>query len=234
MMGLEVMEVEIVKRCGRRGCLLRNFIESSNAKMHEEGGAILPNLVSGYNKLQQSSSKNMKLIKEGFEVITQFHYWEIVKNQFIDMLIFDIFIGNQDRHPFNWMILFFDTEIKFSPIYDNGASFGFNFNHEKLIEMNTSDSKLNKYVRNARVKAGLFENTHVKAKDLLIYIRDHFPNELENSIKKLEDFDLKEYKEYIHSVEMLTVEQKKWLTRMIPAKKEKILEWVQAKEGYHE
>src|SRR5690625_966719 len=45
MMGLETMDVEMVTRLDRRGCLLRNFIEASGAKMHEEGGALLPNLV---------------------------------------------------------------------------------------------------------------------------------------------------------------------------------------------
>lgn len=131
IMGLEVMEVEMVTRNGRRGCLLRNFVQASGAQMHEEGGALLPNLVNGYDKLQGSSLKNMELIEEGFAVITQLHYWKTIKSQFIDMLIFDIFIGNQDRHPFNWMILFFDTEIKFSPIYDNGVYGTLKLNHHR-------------------------------------------------------------------------------------------------------
>lgn len=234
MMGLETMEVEIVTRLDRRGCLLRNFVEASGAKMHEEGGALLPNLVNGYDKLQQSTLKNKELIEEGFAVITQLDYWGVIKSQYIDMLIFDIFIGNQDRHPYNWMILFFNREIRFSPIYDNGASLGFNFNNEKLQEMNASETKINRYVRNTRVKAGLFERTHVKAKDLLTYIKSYYPNELEESIKKIERFDIGKYNHYIQSEELLSVEQKKWLTRIIPVRKAKIFEWLQEKEDYNE
>lgn len=98
--------------------------------------------------------------------------------------------------------------------------------------MNASESTFNKYVRNTRVKAGLFEK--VKAKDLLMYIGDHYPNELEKSIKRLENFNLEEYNDYIFSVDLLSDEQKRWLTRIIPARKEKILEWVQDREDYDE
>lgn len=42
-------------------------------------------------------------------MLTQFEYWESIKEVFLDMLLFDILIGNQDRHPFNWQILYFDS-----------------------------------------------------------------------------------------------------------------------------
>lgn len=116
----------------------------------------------------------------------------------------------------------------------NGASLGFNFNNEKLIEMNSSESKLNKYVRNTRVKAGLFENSKVKGQDLLMYIGNHYPEELGNSIKKIQNFNLEEYDDYIRSIKLLSVEQKKWLIRIISARKEKILEWVREKEDYND
>lgn len=226
MMGLEMMSVEIVTRDGKRGCLLRNFVDESRAKFHEEGGALLPSLVEDYNKLQESSLKNMELIDAGFEVITQADFWETIKNQFIGMLVFDVLIGNQDRHPFNWSMLYFDAKIKFSPIYDNGASLGFNLNDRKLVEMNANVMKLNKYVRNARVKTGLFERKSVKAKDLLAFLQKRYPKQLYKSIQKVEDFDIKQYKKFIQSIVLLSDEQKKWLQLIIPARREKILEWV--------
>lgn len=226
IMGLEMMEVEMVTRNGRRGCLLRNFVDEYKAKMHEEGGALLPSLVEGYNELQESKLKNIERIDAGFQVITQLDYWEIIKEQYIEMLVFDVFIGNQDRHPFNWMILFFNNKIKFSPIYDNGASLGFRFDDEKLTEMKSNVTKLNKYVRNARVKAGLFERGNVKARDLLTYIQSCYPNELRESAQKLENFDIDRYNQYIQSNVLLSEAQKKWLKLIIPARKKKILEWI--------
>lgn len=228
------MSVEMVTRDGKRGCLLRNFVDESRAKAHEEGGALLPNLVEGYNELQESSLKNIELIDAGFQVITQADFWETIKNQFIDMLVFDVFIGNQDRHTFNWLILYFDTGIKFSPIYDNGASLGFNFNDDKLVEMNSSVTKLNKYVRNARMKAGLFERKNVKAKDLLAYIQNYYPIELYKSIQKVENFDLEKYNQFIQSLDLLSDAQREWLQLIIPARREKILEWIEKEEENHE
>lgn len=234
LMDLEMMSVEIVTRDGKRGCLLRNFSAEYGAKMSEEGGALLPGLVEGYNELQNSSLKNMELIEAGFQMIMKLELWETIKEQFIDMLVFDILIGNQDRHPFNWLILYFDTEFKFSPIYDNGASLGFNFNDEKLKEKNSSVTKLNKYVRSTRVKSGLFERENVKAKDLLAYIQTHYPNELNKSIIKIENFDLEKYNGFIQSIEVLSDEQREWLQLIIPARREKILEWIQKEEEDHE
>ena len=87
-----------------------------------------------YTELQESSLKNTELIAAGFQVMEKFDYWEYMKTEFIDMQVFDILIGNQDRHPFNWQILFLvDEGAKFSPIYDNGASLGFRFEDEQLM-----------------------------------------------------------------------------------------------------
>ncbi|PWA09678.1 hypothetical protein DCC39_12595 [Pueribacillus theae] len=228
--GLEMMKVEIVIRNGRRGCLLRNFVDEFGAKMYEEGGVLLTSLVEGYNELQESRLKNIDLIDAGFQMISKLEYWATIKEQFLNMLVFDILIGNQDRHPFNWLILYFDTEVKFSPIYDNGASLGFRFEDEKLMEMVSDVAKLNKYVRNTKVKAGLFERKYVKARDLLAYIQIHYSNELANSVKRLKNFDLDRYKQFIQSLELLSEVQKNWLKLIVPYRREKILEWIQ-KEG---
>ncbi|WP_251670442.1 MULTISPECIES: HipA domain-containing protein [unclassified Sporosarcina] len=226
ILGLEMMEVEIVTRGDERGCLLRNFVDEYGAKMHEEGGVLLDSLADGYDELQASNSKNKDLIAEGFHMLTQFNYWSKIKDTYIDMLIFDILIGNQDRHPFNWQILYFDTGYRFSPIYDNGASLGFRLEDHQLHEMVSNRVKVDRYVRNARVKAGMFERKHVKAKDLLEYIQVHFPNELKNSIRKLDGFDLVQYQEFIQTLNLLSEAQKDWLELIIPYRRQKIFEWI--------
>lgn len=234
ILGLEMMKVEIVTRNDERGCLLRNFVDDLQAKMHEEGGVLLESLADGYNELQESDSRNINLIEEGFNMLTQFDYWGTIKDSFIDMLLFDILIGNQDRHPYNWQILYFDSGYRFLPIYDNGAPLGFRFEDEQLLENVSNIAKLDKYIRDTRVKAGMFERKKVKAMDLIQYIQVNFPDELQNSVSKLIDFDTKQYQEFVQSLDLLSKAQKDWLQLVIPYRRERILDWIGKEEGNHE
>ncbi|MBB6446714.1 HipA domain-containing protein [Bacillus benzoevorans] len=227
ILGLEMMRVEIVTRKGQRGCLLRNFVEEYDAMMAEEGGALLPSLAETYNELQQSSLKNIELIKAGFAMIEKFGYWESIKTEFIDMLLFDSLIGNQDRHPFNWQLLFFIEEGPiFSPIYDNGASLGFRFEDDQLMRKVLNAREMNKYIENTKIKAGLFEKKSVKAKDLLTFIQKRYPKEFTSSVTKLITFDMARYEEFIQSLDFLSDAQSVWLLHIISFRRRKILEWI--------
>jgi len=232
--GLEMMKVEIVTRDGNRGCLLRNFVDEYNVKMHVEGGELLSSFADGYDELQTSQLRNNELIDEGFKMLIQLEHWNMIKDSFIDMLTFDVLIGNQDRHPFNWKMLYYDSGYEFSPIYDNGASLGFHFNDDQLMNICKDPVKLNRYVKKTKVKAGLYEGKSVKAKDLLVYLQKKFPSEFKNSLNKLIAFDIGRYEEVIHSLDLVSDAQREWLLIIIPNRREKILSWIEREEDNHE
>jgi hypothetical protein len=98
ILGVETMEVEIVMRNNRRGCLLKNFVDQYNPKMNEEGGSLL-SVFEDYEPLLETSLKGFELIDYGFSYMKRLPYWEVIKPSFIDMQFFDILIGNQDRPP---------------------------------------------------------------------------------------------------------------------------------------
>ncbi|MFD1037085.1 HipA domain-containing protein [Virgibacillus byunsanensis] len=212
ILGFETMDVEIVIRNGRRGCLLRNFVRIPEPVPNEEGGVLLSSF-DEYQILQATSSlKGNDLIDYGFTLMNKLPYWEKIERKFLEMQFFDIIIGNQDRHPYNWMLMFYSpTDVRLSPIYDNGASLGFRFDDEKLIEVISNEAKLNKYTKNTKVKAGLFERKKVKAKEVVDYLLRNYPIESKEIIENIVQFDLMSYNAYIQGLPILTNSQKEWL-----------------------
>jgi hypothetical protein len=81
--------------------------------------------------------------------------------------------------------------------------------------------------------AGLFEKRQVKAKDIIFFIRDHYPEEFKVSESLLISFDLNRYKYYIESLPILNEAQKNWLVTIIPYRRNKILQWL-GKEDINE
>jgi hypothetical protein len=147
------------------------------------------------------------------------------------MLFFDALIGNQDRHPFNWMVLFYPNDIIcLSPIYDSGASLGFRFEDSYLLKMIQNEPKMNKYMKNTKTKAGIFEKKQIRAKQLLNYLVTEYPEEAKSIIEKINDFNINEYINYIESLSFINEYQKQWLLKIIPFRRNKILQWVKEQE----
>lgn len=223
LLRLKMMDVEIVVRNGRRGALLKNFVPYRGQFV--EGGSILSELEE-YNNNEMLSLKNEELIIAGFNMIENLSFWNDIKKEYIAMNYFDIFIGNQDRHPFNWMMLYYeDGEKKFSPIYDNGASLGFRFDDSKLDLYLSDGAQLHKYIRQTKVKAGLFEKKKVKAQDLIKVMKNRYIKESEEIITRIDKFDFQRYEDYINGNILLSEKQKEWLKLIISIRREYILKW---------
>ncbi|WP_249929573.1 HipA domain-containing protein [Planococcus maritimus] len=223
LLGLKMMDVEIVIRNGRRGALLKNFVPYRGQFL--EGGSILSDL-DEYESFEILSLESEELIIAGFEMMEKLSFWNEMKKEYIAMNYFDILIGNQDRHPFNWMMLYYeDGEKKFSPIYDNGASLGFRFDEEKLKVYLSGETQLRKYIRQTKVKAGLFEKKKVKAQDLIKVMKNRYIQESDEIIFKIDKFDFHKYENYINKKPYLSENQKEWLKLIISQRREYVLEW---------
>jgi len=228
LLKLKMMDVEIVQREGRRGALLKNFVPYRGQFL--EGGSILSDFEE-YESPILSELKGEDLINFGLDMLEKLPFWKDIKKEFIAMNFFDILIGNQDRHPFNWMMLYYeDGKKSFSPIYDNGASLGFRFDNEKLKMYLSSEIQLHKYIRNTKVKAGLFEYKQVKAKDLIKVLKNRYIEESSIIIAHIEAFDFYKYEGYIDRNLFLTEKQKEWLKLIISIRQEYILKWYKGEE----
>ena len=80
---------------------------------------------------------------------------------FLKVLIFDAFIGNNDRHFYNWGIIrniYKKEEPTFSPVYDTARGLYWNYNEQKIKaiyeDKNRLYSHIEKYSNESRPKIG--------------------------------------------------------------------------------
>lgn len=166
-----------------------------------------------YNKLQHIPSNNQTLVKTGFKMLEDFSYFNKIRAPFIAMNLFDILIGNQDRHPGNWVILFTNGDASFGPLFDNGASLGFQLPDEKLEKMLHEKYKLKKYFNRMKVKVGIFtaKRAPVNATDVLAYCVKNYSDEIKKFKTSLSRFPFPEFDEFIEEFPLYSKVRKEFL-----------------------
>lgn len=130
---------------------LSEYVYSEKSGLFKIARDLLTAVWSEYD-FKTSKDHSIELIEkicQGFNV-------QNYKYDFIKMLLFDLLIGNGDRHQDNWAILFsFDDVLsepqkfqgRVSPLYDNGSSFMFS-----SLDSNLNIEKLDKYFKNTKSK----------------------------------------------------------------------------------
>ena len=93
----------------------REIIANKIKRIHQEDFCQASNISSAY-KYQSEGGINFKRC---FEILRATSQPAVAINQFIQLMIFNYLIGNNDAHGKNFSILHYDNgEIKFAPAYD--------------------------------------------------------------------------------------------------------------------
>jgi len=234
MLGIKTVDAEIAYRNQRRGCLMLHFLSQYQAQ-GELGGTLLEvELEEKYNYIQNNILSSGLLVKESFSFIECFSYFPLIKKDFIFMNVFDILIGNQDRHPYNWQILFKEDRIFFGPLYDNGASLGWQLSDQQLQIYINDEKKMEQYFTKMKVKAGLIKNTkpRMKAIDVLSYCKIHYPEEMQAIKEKLEHFHNERFHEYIDQFPLISDIRKDFIKEFVSFRKRKIISLIESEDYY--
>jgi hypothetical protein len=95
-------------------------------------------------------------------------------NDFINLLIFDAFIGNNDRHFYNWGIirnLLGNEKPIFSPIYDTARGLFWNYTEKEVNKIYNNKTRLDtvikKYSEKSKPKTGWEDKSNINHFDLL-------------------------------------------------------------------
>lgn len=164
-LGLEMAPSRLVYAGGQIRFLSRYFLTDNQRLIH---GA---DIFSGYledREFVEEIEKNkmardmlsVQFVRDSLKMFFPDHA-EIILRKFVQLLIFDAIVGNNDRHFYNWGVIrdiFKKQEPRFSPIYDTARGLFWNENEEKIISLyiNTQHRKsfLEKYVGNCKPKIG--------------------------------------------------------------------------------
>jgi len=237
LLGFPFVKAEIAYRNGNRGCLMVHFREQLLVDDNEAGAPLLEaQFDKRYLSLQTSKLSSAELVTKSFQMINDFSYFDTIKFDFISMNVFDLLIGNQDRHPYNWQILFKNDSSFFAPLYDNGASLGWQLPDDYLLSMLNNQQKMNKFFRQTKVKAGLFENTTppLKGTQVLKHITQSYPDESKEIIQRMVNFDWEIYEKYIDEFPLISQIRKKFLKEFVQFRMNKIIGNVQEGDEHSE
>lgn len=227
MFDLKSVDAEIAYFHGRRACLMKHFAFQYGADDRETIATLLTGQFGeDYESISRSTFSNLQRLNEFLKLFRQFNYYDIVKEYFVHMNFFDILIGNQDRHGHNWQLLFHDGKATPSPLYDNGASLGWQLPDEKLLEYISSSEKMHKLYTKTLLKAGLDnrETPKIKASSVIEHLIVNYPAETESFAEKLYAFDLEAFEEYCEALPLITKTRKQFLVRFIDHRRVNLLQ----------
>lgn len=137
------------------------------------------------------------------------------EEEFLQMMIFDALIGNSDRHHSNWaVVISFNYNIKFSPLYDNGSSLCCYVKESDIDDILGKDTRRFASLVTSKSKSRIRIDMHTKKEPEFIAVLAHlFCNEkyrkycvptVEKIIERMTEINikaiLKEYPDNILSV----------------------------------
>jgi HipA-like C-terminal domain len=102
---------------------------------------------------------------------------EQIFSQFIKMLLYDAWVGNNDRHYYNWGIIRHLQSVEdpcFAPVYDTARGLFWNIAEKKIISLHNNPIALkeflDKYSKNSRPKTGFDGNANINHFQLIEYL----------------------------------------------------------------
>lgn len=221
-LGFNMMDVDFATNNDTNAVLLKNF--SPGSKTMADGGEIIsaflndfdPDSLVGYSieNIIKSLSKHPLLGNSNFE------------SEFISMCIFDAFVANQDRHCENWAIILNSTSY-FAPIYDNGASLGFNSSKDKMLKMISDKNMLNAFNNRSKTLIEVEGKKKPKALTLLSYLKKLYPEKFKKEMTKIFSFN---EGDIIHILEQVPNDfmndlEKEWVQCLLISRRNWLCEW---------
>ncbi|HCC08007.1 MAG TPA: phosphatidylinositol kinase [Clostridiales bacterium] len=222
---LPCQSVEIGKYKGRIGSMNYYFLENSETLV--EGINFITKIFIDYdeNKFYDTvldRHYDIQMIVEAINVVG-------LSTEILEIIIFDILIGNSDRHHSNWGVVFNEIErtIKIAPVYDNSSSLCC-YNNEEDIEDILRDKCRYQAMLTTKSKAlvGWKNKRKMQHFELLIMLNLEYCHEVKGIISRIkENLNEEVIKELVYEFDEDTIssKRKKLLIKFLVDRREKII-----------
>ena len=218
----DMPEIDLAIFKQKQGCISYNFLNRDESL--REGIDLMSVDVTKDNRRNYILDNILKDLKE-YRLI----------DDFINLLLFDAFIGQPDRHEENWGIIISkegNSDCRLSPIYDNASSLGRNLLPNKISKMFKDDNCFNSYIEGCQSCIKLEKDKELSQLDMLYYLSNHYNELYLEFASKLDDLDSNILIRVINKVsnEFMEENHKKLVTKILLERRRRLIS-ILNKEG---
>ena len=188
-LGLDMLNYDIAKQDEKVGCISKNMVAEDEGYALVELMYILAGYCADYNPEKDKDKFTIDFVYNALQSVGLERYID----KFIDVLIFDCVIGNQDRHQENWGFIspqeakehISDKNIKagniklywagskVAPIYDSGSSLGRENNEEKVNTMLKDHIQMEAYINRYKPEIRIEQGSKISYVEMINYLLQH-------------------------------------------------------------
>lgn len=222
ILGLTMMDVHFAVRNNTNGIIAKKF--TSGTEEFYEGGDLIASIADDFNRY--------KLDHYTFDHISKALLEFQLDKDFVVIPVFDALIGNQDRHCDNWGIIVTKSNYRLAPIYDNGASLGFQIIEDKLKLMFKDSNMFKSYSNRSHSLIGIGTKKKPKSLELLSFIRTQYPKEVEDAINRLSILNKDNIVKILNTIptSIMNDVYKEWVLKLLLYRKDWIIKWKDGRE----
>lgn len=104
---------------------------------------------------------------------------KLIIGAYVEMLAFDVLIGHNDRHPFNWGVIVpvrKASRVRFSPVFDTARALYWNIPESRVVSMLSDTQAFTAYVLKCKAPVGWDGKKNIAFFDLIALIYSEFPS----------------------------------------------------------
>ncbi|AXM90509.1 toxin HipA [Anoxybacillus ayderensis G10] len=220
---INTMKAHLATYNGLTGCLLENFVVA-NSEFYE-GGDLFFTIAEDFDRYNLNYYDFLNIIK----VLSPFE----LDRAFVQIPVFDAFIANQDRHCDNWGVIVEGAGYRLAPVYDNGASLGYQLNEERIIKMFQDQKMFEAFTNRSHSLIGLPSKKKPKYKELLSFIYGLYPKEIQEIIERISNVDERTIAIVLNEIpdSCMNAIYKRWVSKLLLHRKQWLIKWYMEVKG---